>query len=599
MENLLVVVIFFSILASTVSTFPTAQVMAEDERREKPPQTPDLKKAKSSPSRSRTPLEYLKLLQDDSLSDTDYSPTYSSIVSSSVSSLLREWCKSPDTLISVHPVDGSLLVWLVDWLDVSKGVAYRQTQISFASRIPSAFPTADANSLLQRLVVYRPREDRASYRAGQSILAQSVQLKASMRAKTSVSNLIRSSQTACAHPAAVVVSAHRDGALNHWQLNFADSSAFSTIVSISHLTRRCGHRYPITNILTHPVMPLLLSTSSHIIKGQNDTDCKNEGHQGEETKQISKSSGKTIHRSELIVWKVETIYPLQESGGVLELTRINSTKCGAFENIAWVPHLFSHSLLPFDPSASLPNIAVSPCACFLASDGSSYRFYQIVLDAKLLQSYISSTRARTKSTLYASDSESESSLSVNVDQDTGEKSPDVGILIESIVSRQSGGSPGCIMKLSSLVSSSDVLRKPLLLHVFTERSVKTSYDISQSKEFASGHEKSTPLGIRSEDHFYVVGVENIPYDANDDLVTVIHMWHVTVTADTKRKSGDEIELSIPVYPEIINPVSRSSSYASTQSLGTLDVELTHSVASSVRSEKVCTQRLVLCGFPSY
>ena len=564
--------------------------MGEDQRTDKRPQTSEPKKPKSSPSRSRTPLEYLKLLQDDSLSDMDYSPTYSSIVSSSVSALLHEWCRSPDTLISVHPVDGSFLVWLVDWLDVSKGVAYRQTQVSFASRIPSAFPTADANSLLQRLIVYRPREDRGSFHIGQTLLAQSKQYKSSIRTTPFGTNLLRCNQTVYAHPPAVVVTTHRDGALNHWQLNFADNSAFSTIVSISHLARRCGHRYPITNILTHPVMPLLLSTSSHVIKGHNtqDVDCDTEDCNNSCTKEISKSKGNTAHRSELIVWKVETVYPLRKSGGVLELTRINSTKCGAFQNTAWVPHLFSHSLLSFDSSSLLPNVAVSPCACFLASDGTNYRFFQIVLDAKLLQSYMASTRARTKSNVYTSDSESEPSLSVDVDKNTEKKLPDVDILFESIVSRQSGGSPGCIMRLSSLVDSTNVLKQPLLLHVFTERSVKTSYDIS--KEFPNDQDKRTEIGFRSEDHFYVVGVENILDEVNGDLVTFIHMWHVAITADTRRKSAEDVELSIPVYPEIINPVSRSSSYASSQSLNPLDVDLAQSVASTVRSEKVCTQR---------
>ena len=544
--------------------------MGEEQRKDKRPQTPEPKKQKSSPFRSKTPLEYLRHLQDDSLSSMEYSPTYSSIVSSSVGTLLREWCKSPDTLIAVHPIDGSLLVWLVDWLDVSKGVACRQTQVSFASRIPSAFPTADANSLLQRLMVYRPREDRRNYTRGRS------DQKGSIGTKSFSANLFKSIQTACAHPPAVVVSTHRDGALNHWQLSFADKSAFSTIVSISHLTRRCGHRYPITNILTHPELPLLLSTSSHVINGHHNSDDE---------------KGKATHRSELIVWRVEMVYPLRQSGGVLELTRINSTKCSAFENIAWVPHLFSHSLLSFDASASLPNNAVSPCACFLASDGSTYRFYQIVLDARLLQSYISSTHARTKSALYTSDSESESVHSVDLEEDSEE--PDVqvptGIFIESIVSRQSGGNPGCIMKLSSLVGSRDILKKPLLLHVFTERSVKTSYDIRQSKDLKDEHETSTGTDVRSEEHFYVVGIENVPDQESDTLVSTIHMWHVTITADTRNKS-DEVEVSIPVYPEVIHPVSRSSSYTSTQSLGVLDVELAHSVASTVSSEKVCTQR---------
>ncbi|XP_069348937.1 dmX-like protein 1 isoform X5 [Eulemur rufifrons] len=55
--------------------------------------------------------------------------------------LLSEWSKNADMLFSIHPVDGSLLVWHVDWLDEYQPGMFRQVQVSFVSRIPVAFPT--------------------------------------------------------------------------------------------------------------------------------------------------------------------------------------------------------------------------------------------------------------------------------------------------------------------------------------------------------------------------------------------------------------------------------------------------------------------------
>ena len=34
-----------------------------------------------------------------------------------IESLVRDWHESADMLFSIHPLDGSLLVWLVDYLD--------------------------------------------------------------------------------------------------------------------------------------------------------------------------------------------------------------------------------------------------------------------------------------------------------------------------------------------------------------------------------------------------------------------------------------------------------------------------------------------------
>lgn len=43
--------------------------------------------------------------------------------------LLEEWNKEADVLFSIHPIDGSLLVWHVDWLDEYQPRMFRQSQV--------------------------------------------------------------------------------------------------------------------------------------------------------------------------------------------------------------------------------------------------------------------------------------------------------------------------------------------------------------------------------------------------------------------------------------------------------------------------------------
>lgn len=43
--------------------------------------------------------------------------------------LLDEWNKGADMLFSIHPTDGSLLVWNVDWLDEYHPRMFRQAQV--------------------------------------------------------------------------------------------------------------------------------------------------------------------------------------------------------------------------------------------------------------------------------------------------------------------------------------------------------------------------------------------------------------------------------------------------------------------------------------
>ena len=74
-----------------------------------------------------------------------------------IEALLRGWHQSSDLLFSVHPVDGSLLVWVADFLDEYQPGEFRQAQVSFSSRIPNAIPIGDASTMSSNITVFNPK----------------------------------------------------------------------------------------------------------------------------------------------------------------------------------------------------------------------------------------------------------------------------------------------------------------------------------------------------------------------------------------------------------------------------------------------------------
>ena len=43
---------------------------------------------------------------------------------------MKDWHQNSDLLFSVHPVDGSLLVWVADFLDEYMPGSFRQAQVN-------------------------------------------------------------------------------------------------------------------------------------------------------------------------------------------------------------------------------------------------------------------------------------------------------------------------------------------------------------------------------------------------------------------------------------------------------------------------------------
>lgn len=150
-------------------------------------------------------------------------------------------------------------------------------------------------------------------------------------------------------PNVLLISKHVNGSLNQWQISFADQSKFSTVMSVAHASRACGHRFRTNSATCHPVLPLLLSTSHHNVPKEHYRKSGAFVNRQKESSPENEEGGKrgvggVEFCSELILWRVDPVGPLSKSGGIVELARINSPELSAFSDVAWVPTLLPRYL---------------------------------------------------------------------------------------------------------------------------------------------------------------------------------------------------------------------------------------------------------------
>ncbi|KAK6294290.1 hypothetical protein J4Q44_G00351200, partial [Coregonus suidteri] len=466
-------------------------------------------------------------------------PLPSMLLDRKMETLTLEWNKSPDMLFTIHPTDGSFLVWHVKYLDEYIQGIFRQVQVSFSSRIPVAFPTGDANSLSKNILMYACSfSDMDSSNAGGEQGRRARRLPHSASAGLGSSALSLSlAQAPGIGPAVMMVSKHVDGSLNQWAVTFAERSAFSNVLTVSHKFRYCGHRFHLNDQACHTVLPLLLTSSHHnalltppSAPSSIDLDqphTHTPPPRGLRRKQLRNAATRTFHDpnaiySELILWRVDHIGPLSCTGGVSELARINSLHTSAFSNVAWLPTLV--------PSSVLGTYCNSSSACFVASDGKNLRLYQAVVDARKLLDELSDP----------------------------ETSKLVGEVF-NIVSQQSTARPGCIIELDVITNQCGSTTQ--LLHVFQE-------------DFILGYKP------QEDPEFYTTAY---PSTEEKDLNrnSVLQMWHLHLQSvqacvdDPVPERSYQSQLTIPFQQSTADtstdtsPLPRSASTANLQSASKL------------------------------
>ncbi|XP_053977803.1 dmX-like protein 2 isoform X8 [Hylaeus volcanicus] len=574
-----------------------------------------------------------------------------------IETLLRDWHHNPDLLFSIHPIDGSFLIWHVEWLDEYHPGSFRQAQISFSTRIPNAFPLGDASTMshsvsmyshntggpllnirevaksstkssndaaetatpLPSLIEQDEEQSTLTSRTGQELLKT---IENSADQSQSVAVKERNGHVECgktnqemvndllAHPSPIVsmVSKHSNGTLNLWQLTFADRTKFSQVLSIGHASRASGHRFRVNDITCHPVLPLLVTTSHHNIPECSGSQCQetdsneNLNNKLGGGKATLKDVSSTGFCSELILWRVDPVGPLSKSGGVSELARINSPEISAFSNVAWIPTLL--------PSTTLGNLSNSPSACFVASDGECLRVYQAVIDARTLLAEVSSSERRSRMM------DSMASLSTDVSSDDGIRHSIHDTI--KIVSQQSTARPGCVIQLDAIADATHDWQNTQFLHVFQEQLItgdrndekQTGVDTSANDLGLMESTLDAMVDLQQsaifEEPFYIVVLERTQQG------TTVHMWRLVIASqpETTGLSGsmmyvpdshlvqdEEEEGGTPGrynHPE--GRRSRRASQTRRDSQGEFDTFFQRRPQSShvlITTTKACTQELPL------
>ncbi|RLU26564.1 hypothetical protein DMN91_000360 [Ooceraea biroi] len=326
----------------------------------------------SHPSLSNTTS--INSIATDATSTMNHAPDS---LDTKIETLLRDWHHNPDLLFSIHPIDGSFLIWHIEWLDeyhpdppTSANLIFH----SYSERVPARrcvnnesqcvdvlsqhrwalaeYPRsreivvepADPSEVatpLPSLIEQDEEQSTLTSKTGQELLKNLENANDQNQTKTEGSALEsnKNGQDAdlLAHPSPIVsmVSKHSNGTLNLWQLTFADKRNSHKFLSIGHA---CRVRAPFPRERYHlsSRSALLVTTSHHNIPEFSGT----QSSESIETVSGSKHDtckGKDIMSptgfcSELILWRVDAVGPLSKSGGVSELARINSPEISAFSN---------------------------------------------------------------------------------------------------------------------------------------------------------------------------------------------------------------------------------------------------------------------------
>jgi hypothetical protein len=103
----------------------------------------------------------------------------------------------------------------------------RSPQISFSSRLPHAVPLTDAVSLQSNVVTFNPHDPVFV----EFLHRDRMQTEAEDPIPFQPKNII------------FLLTNHKNGSLNLWQLGTDEKSNFSVVLSMTLMKRMCGHRY--------------------------------------------------------------------------------------------------------------------------------------------------------------------------------------------------------------------------------------------------------------------------------------------------------------------------------------------------------------------
>ena len=224
---------------------------------------------------------------------------------------LDDWCNSSDLLLCVHPNSGSLMIWTVEGLD-SSPTCHKLAHVNFSSCLPHIFPPSDAFTLRQELLTYRHKpvldslttQDTTFDNYDGFIVLDDVEDQEVSTGKPGTEKTIDPASSLS------VLSCHTNGSLNLWSVELGPLP-FTSVSGLIHIAHISGHHSTITNMVKHPSLPIVMTTSSV-------TD---------------------DHDGELIVWRLGQLGAYSMKNRFTELSRISSSHPNSFNHVAWFPVL--------------------------------------------------------------------------------------------------------------------------------------------------------------------------------------------------------------------------------------------------------------------
>ena len=224
---------------------------------------------------------------------------------------LDDWCNSSDLLLCVHPNSGSLMIWTVEGLD-SSPTCHKLAHVNFSSCLPHIFPPSDAFTLRQELLTFRhkpvldsiiPQDTYNDNYDGLIVLND-------MNAQDALTDKPSTEKTVEPTSSLSVLSCHDNGSLNLWSVELGPLP-FTSVSGLIHIAHISGHHSMVTNMVKHPSLPIVVTTSSVA----DDRD------------------------GELIVWCMGQLGAYNVKSRLTELSRISSSHANSFSCVAWFPIL--------------------------------------------------------------------------------------------------------------------------------------------------------------------------------------------------------------------------------------------------------------------
>ncbi|XP_065318639.1 uncharacterized protein LOC135926640 isoform X2 [Gordionus sp. m RMFG-2023] len=270
------------------------------------PHVPDLQFTHSSDKTSSTANSPADNVIDKETDRTDeiFSILENQVIKE-IEALLKDWHQNIDILYSIHPFNGDLLLWKVEWIDEYLPGYVQHPKLSFMFDLPNTFA-------LSKLDLEKGFKQRHLLFTDHSLLLMDVlSHQFSKKLANSPSLPLPNIPFNVNHQVSSIhhdyggihletenwsrdyfdtfplycVTNNKRGNLNLWLMNYVSKEyEMPRILNVEHICEVLGHTQTITNLCSHPSLPLILSSS----------DC------------------------EIIVWKLKPIGPLGISGGLSE-----------------------------------------------------------------------------------------------------------------------------------------------------------------------------------------------------------------------------------------------------------------------------------------